>query len=573
MSAEKAECPFYRIKGESMNKHIWIILVLMAIIFTSAFQATDGLINISDQYFSDGTVTVFFNETGKQLDFSKVDLLLNNVSMENVNSSPMNSNSIPMTTLFLVDTSANSYYSRYDRAQAVIDTFVKNTSFSNRSNCQLFVIPFGDQIGAVYDPESDPNSLTFEDKSSDYFAAVKNGIDFLKQRRESGNLEKQQIVLITDAEKSSELSISQTQLRQKLDEADIPIYALISLNPLGIVDDDVFNKVSILAEASGGKAFRMGEKIREDTLAEETIMLIGNSYAVTGAVPAYFTVSPDDSYQLALQLYRGDSLIAIEAKDVSLPGVYERGMVAAASATEVSVYAAQTAEARAASVEMAATQTAEAEARKIQTAEAEIVATQTAVASFEQVGCTVGDTKCLEQSGFERFLSRTTIIKSVKNLYLLIILVVLILALILFFIFHSKKKKECAKDEEKPAEVPSIEITFENADRSKSEAPIQQRLKPGEEKVFGRVTKGSVIGLNGDRSISMTHFKLSFEDGIVFIEDMASSNGVFLNGTRIQTRSRVRDNDLILLGQVTYRFHIKWTETVEEPRKDEKREK
>jgi SARP family transcriptional regulator, regulator of embCAB operon len=51
-----------------------------------------------------------------------------------------------------------------------------------------------------------------------------------------------------------------------------------------------------------------------------------------------------------------------------------------------------------------------------------------------------------------------------------------------------------------------------------------------------------------DRSVSRYHCWMTFEDGIVLIEDLASVNGTFVNGARVQKRVLLKPGDTIRIG-------------------------
>lgn len=79
--------------------------------------------------------------------------------------------------------------------------------------------------------------------------------------------------------------------------------------------------------------------------------------------------------------------------------------------------------------------------------------------------------------------------------------------------------------------------------------PISSRVS-----YIGREDVNQVIVPN--EAISKKHAKLTFADGKFYIEDLSSSNGTFLNGTRVHTRTVLRNGDLIRLGAVIVKFEI-----------------
>lgn len=53
-----------------------------------------------------------------------------------------------------------------------------------------------------------------------------------------------------------------------------------------------------------------------------------------------------------------------------------------------------------------------------------------------------------------------------------------------------------------------------------------------------------------DPTISARHARLFFRQGQWWLDDLASTNGTFLNGELVKTSILVTDGDMILLGQV-----------------------
>jgi hypothetical protein len=85
-----------------------------------------------------------------------------------------------------------------------------------------------------------------------------------------------------------------------------------------------------------------------------------------------------------------------------------------------------------------------------------------------------------------------------------------------------------------------------------------QRLIPladRERLVIGR-EQGVDLRIDGDEAISRLHAELARVGGSwVIADDGLSSNGTFIDGERVRTRRRLRDRDLILVGEtgVLYR--------------------
>lgn len=62
-----------------------------------------------------------------------------------------------------------------------------------------------------------------------------------------------------------------------------------------------------------------------------------------------------------------------------------------------------------------------------------------------------------------------------------------------------------------------------------------------------------------DKAVSGNHCDLTFVDGKVYIEDMNSTNGTFIDGERI-SRKELKNGDIIILGKMSFKVNISITE-------------
>lgn len=97
--------------------------------------------------------------------------------------------------------------------------------------------------------------------------------------------------------------------------------------------------------------------------------------------------------------------------------------------------------------------------------------------------------------------------------------------------------------------MPPAHLVTVNAGLDCSRYPISSRVS-----YIGREDVNQVTIAN--EAISKKHAKLTYADGKFYIEDLSSSNGTFLNGTRVHTRTALRNGDLIRLGAVIVKFEI-----------------
>jgi pSer/pThr/pTyr-binding forkhead associated (FHA) protein len=70
-------------------------------------------------------------------------------------------------------------------------------------------------------------------------------------------------------------------------------------------------------------------------------------------------------------------------------------------------------------------------------------------------------------------------------------------------------------------------------------------LAPGQTLVFGRAGADVVLS---EESVSRQHARFSHEDGALWVVDLGSTNGTFVNGTRLRDKARLAHGDRVLVG-------------------------
>jgi predicted component of type VI protein secretion system len=70
----------------------------------------------------------------------------------------------------------------------------------------------------------------------------------------------------------------------------------------------------------------------------------------------------------------------------------------------------------------------------------------------------------------------------------------------------------------------------------------------GDEIRVGRAPDGNPVRLV-DRDVSRRHARFLHAGGVVFVEDLGSANGTRVNGERVEGRRRIREGDLIQIGE------------------------
>ncbi|MDP9409228.1 MAG: FHA domain-containing protein [Actinomycetota bacterium] len=77
-------------------------------------------------------------------------------------------------------------------------------------------------------------------------------------------------------------------------------------------------------------------------------------------------------------------------------------------------------------------------------------------------------------------------------------------------------------------------------------------LRDGETTV-GRSSQSNIV-LKSDDYASGSHAQLTRHGGLLYVEDLGSTNGTFVNGRKTVGATPVRDGDTVRIGSTTFRY-------------------
>jgi pSer/pThr/pTyr-binding forkhead associated (FHA) protein len=80
---------------------------------------------------------------------------------------------------------------------------------------------------------------------------------------------------------------------------------------------------------------------------------------------------------------------------------------------------------------------------------------------------------------------------------------------------------------------------------------------------IGRGVENDIVIVS--KRVSREHARIRHEGRKLFLEDLESTNGTFLNDQRVLTPQALRDGDQILIGDIAFTFHDPDTTTRETP--------
>ena len=134
---------------------------------------------------------------------------------------------------------------------------------------------------------------------------------------------------------------------------------------------------------------------------------------------------------------------------------------------------------------------------------------------------------------------------------------------------------EAGEDDADNAAEDNADIA-ENAEEDEAAPPEPEKTAPkarvsftgqnNSDVKFVEFSKSATIGrrntndlIISDKAVSGNHCDLTFVDGKVYIEDMNSTNGTFIDGERI-SRKELKNGDIIILGKMSFKVNISITE-------------
>lgn len=134
---------------------------------------------------------------------------------------------------------------------------------------------------------------------------------------------------------------------------------------------------------------------------------------------------------------------------------------------------------------------------------------------------------------------------------------------------------ETGEDDADNAAEDNVDIA-ENAEEDEAAPPEPEKTAPkarvsftgqnNSDVKFVEFSKSATIGrrntndlIISDKAVSGNHCDLTFVDGKVYIEDMNSTNGTFIDGERI-SRKELKNGDIIILGKMSFKVNISITE-------------
>ena len=420
--------------------------------------------------------------------------------------------------IFLVDISGSIRDSQMKQVKAAIKTWAANM----KNNDRIAIITFGENVRCAIDFSNDRgaidnavNSITNNDRKTQLYGGISEALK-LATRTDANLPKRKNIVLITDGVNDYNGGVSENDVFTQLKDDLVPVYSMLMPN-----SEKGRATINSVTEYSGGKMYDMSNK-QIDTVYGWIRESIQNSYTVDFA---YGNAAADDGkHSLNVKIAQGDKI----AED-SVQFTFKK--------------------------------------------------------SDEPSGAyAMGESKNVTDENKEEKNEENS--SDNKKKLILIIGIILfvavaIVAFILFLVMRGRNTEDIytsdiysggSSQSFNQGYPDRINNGYNNAQSSHGMDRTMNVNEMGQDitivlspinggaqltaKMNGIVNIGrgplNEIVINDDL-VSGRHCSITNENGVMYIEDMMSTNGTILNGILINSKSEIRNNDTLMLGNNEYR--------------------
>ncbi len=337
---------------KKIKKLIFFSLLISLILLSSAVSAAEEQITIDRAYFpfNTGEVMLFADIPEAVLNANPDTILLtiNGAAAKTPRISSFCRSDIPLTFLFLVNTTKTVYASEKDRPEEIIRAFRDFYFFQGHS--KIAIMTYGDAIQTVLEPTSDAEAINlaairirFTSQNSNYQEALATAVDYLEKLSENDGSFKQ-IILLTDGKGYDHRFFSEEEMIQSLQEAEIPLFVLNTLDTNAFYGDEAkdhaesaswyattfpelyplatpeasggagvnydLERLKRIAGATGGLAVKASEGSRSEALAKRMMDAICAKTFLSATLPDGFSANLQEPIEFSLDFFNGRTYIA-----------------------------------------------------------------------------------------------------------------------------------------------------------------------------------------------------------------------------------------------------------------------
>lgn len=441
----------------------------------------------------------------------------------------------PAAYLFLVDISKSLDKGQTSKMKQVLNEILGKTNKDDK----IAITTFGDDVNTLQDFTADKDalkkqidSIVIKDNNTNLYKGVSKALEMLAVKN-AGIPDKRALVIVSDGEESHDAGITKDEVYMKIKETHIPIFTVAFYNQGSSEKNKEYEKVlGSFARTSFGQDYLLGMgDVTVSTIAQSFQSRINKSFVLK--LDRSGIKADGQSYYLK---------VSLEQKDI---GALENGLDIRIDVPEAS--------------------------------------------PNPGASPSPGTSKPKPKKGLVDLLLDNLLLVVIGAVVLAIIVAVLIA-------FALEKRRQKA---EEGTEVPpdfSAEEEGGNMDYGKTGAiganggDFIDKTKPlagepnvpakkgvpvrliklgrqGDEKVYdvnlcdsviiGRDPSKAKLVFKDDEKLSGRHCELTVKDGMIFVLDLKSTNGTFVNGVPIDGYYRLRNDDILLIGSMELRVGIK----------------
>lgn len=433
--------------------------------------------------------------------------------------------------IFLVDISGSIRNSQMQQVKSAIKTWADNM----KDNDRIAIITFGENVRCAIDFSNDKgaidsavNSITNNDRKTQLYGGISEALK-LATRTDANLPKRKNIILITDGANDYNGGVSENDVFSQLKDSLVPVYSMWMAN-----SEKGRATLNSVTEYSGGKMYDMSNK-QIDTVYGWIRESIQNSYTVDFGCGS--ASADDGKHILNVKIAQGgkvaeDSVQFTFRKSSEKSGAYELGESA--------------------------------DDKKNDKADND-------EENDENSGGIFPDN--MDNKG-----------KLILIAGILLFVIIAVAALIIFLVMRGRHSEESYTsdiysggsshsrsygneiDNGFNNNASSYQMQSQQPDRTVNVNETGQNITIVLRPINGgselrAVMNGTVnIGrgpLNeiviNDSLVSGHHCAVTNENGVMYIEDMMSTNGTILNGILINSKTEIRNNDTLLIGDSEYR--------------------
>ena len=134
------------------------------------------------------------------------------------------------------------------------------------------------------------------------------------------------------------------------------------------------------------------------------------------------------------------------------------------------------------------------------------------------------------------------------------IALVLVISSLCFCYSLALSKKQANTQDKTKSSDPQLCIILQELEANDDQ---QMKAQMHERLLIGRNLHITHIAFPNDLTVSSQHCRLIYEEGVMYLEDLHSMNGTYLNGIKIGKKEELHQGDILTIGRESLR--ISWS--------------